>query len=82
MPQVWPHATMRELLAQANATGEARATLASAREAELFRFAIYSYRRKHASEYCTLAITLDGNNVVATRREEPSVTIVYAEAEI
>lgn len=78
MPQVWPHATIRELLALADANGEAQATLASAREAELFRFAIYSFRRNNDIGH-NLSVTIADNAVVVTRRSTPSVVILQSE---
>lgn len=66
---------MRELLASAEAYGEARATLASAREAELFRFALYSYRRAN-NLGLDLALTIDGTAVIARKRQAHRVELV------
>lgn len=78
MPKVWPQATIRELLAIADATGESIATLGSEREAELFRFAIYSFRRMTGIGD-NLSITLDRTKVVVTRRTTPTVTIMQGQ---
>jgi hypothetical protein len=75
LPKIWPHATIRELLARAGVYGESRATLGSAREAELFRFAIYSFRRQNNVGW-HLSVTLDDNDVVVTKRVEPNVSIL------
>lgn len=80
MPKVWPYATIRELLALADVSGESRAELASRREAELFRFAIYSFRRQHDIGQ-DLSVTLDGNNVIITKRTAPSVVIMQEQLE-
>jgi hypothetical protein len=71
--QVWPHATIRELIAIANVHGEARARLSSAREAELFRQAIYSFRKLHNVGY-DLRITINGLTVVLSKK--PTVVIL------
>jgi hypothetical protein len=73
--KIWPHATIRELLALAEAEGHSRATLDSRREAERFRFAIYSFRRQN-NVGNDLSITIEDTSIVITRRELPSVTIV------
>jgi hypothetical protein len=75
--KIWPLDTIRELLALANTSGEARATLASAEEAELFRFAIYNFRRNH-SLGLDMTVTIDDNAVVVTKRTLAAVTIVQA----
>jgi hypothetical protein len=72
---IWPKDVIRELLAQASLTGEARAELASPTEAERFRFAIYSFRRTEGIGY-DLSITLDTNTVVVRKKHLPSVRIV------
>lgn len=46
MLKKWPHETIRELLAQAECEGSAKAVVDTYREAELFRFAIYTFRRQ------------------------------------
>ena len=74
MSQTWPREKIRELLALADTTGSASAVLASAREAELFRFAIYSFRRNTGLGQ-DLSVTLEGNNVIVTKRQEHYVTI-------
>jgi hypothetical protein len=78
MPKIWPHDTIRELLALAEATGESSAELASEREAELFRFAIYSFRREQGIGH-NLSVTLDGCRVVVTKRETPTVVILQGQ---
>lgn len=78
MSQTWPREKIRELLALADATGHSSAVLASAREAELFRFAIYSFRRKNADLGGDLSVTLEGNNVIIKKREEHYVAISQA----
>lgn len=67
MPKIWPADTIRELLALANAKGESRATLSSAEEARLFRFAVYSFRKAHHA-WPDLSVTLDDNVVIVRRR--------------
>jgi hypothetical protein len=42
----WPHETIRELLARAECEGSAKALTDTYREAELLRFAIYTFRRQ------------------------------------
>lgn len=74
MAKVWPHATIREIIALASLQGEARATLQTPREAELFRFAIYSFRRSHNVGY-DLSVTIGGNDVLLTKNEPKSVII-------
>lgn len=80
MPKLWPYATIRELLALAEATGQSQATLASEREAELFRFAIYSFRKQYTLGQ-DLSISLDGNNVIITKRQTPSVMILQEQTQ-
>jgi hypothetical protein len=75
VPKLWPTDVIRELLALADATGRSEAVLSSVREAELFRFAIYSFRR-HADVGWDLSVTLDETKVIVTKRLPPSVTIV------
>jgi hypothetical protein len=75
LPNVWPIATIRELLALASANGEARATVASGEDAELFRYAIYNFRRTHGGSE-DISVTVDGTDVVLTKRQMPVVNIV------
>ena len=75
MPKIWPHETIRELLALAEAMGEAQAELGSEREAELFRFAIYSFRRQ-AKIGQDLAVAVEGNKVTVAKRKVPEVFII------
>lgn len=77
--KIWPHDMIRELLALAELEGESRAVLGSKREAERFRFAIYSFRR-HNNVGFNLSITIDETTVIVTRREMPEVRIVNASA--
>ena len=72
---------MRELLALANITGEAKAQLASRREAELFRYAIYKYRQSQDIGL-DLLITIDDTTVVATKPKPPVVTILQEQKHI
>lgn len=71
--RIWPHAMIRELIALAEAQGEARAQLASRSEAERFRFAIYSFRRQNQLG-STISVTIeDEGTVVLTKREAPEI---------
>lgn len=78
MPKIWSHATIRELLTLALTTGESSAVLGSSREAELFRFAIYGFRRG-CSDWDDLSITLDENKVIVTKRIAPTITILQTQ---
>jgi hypothetical protein len=69
MSKIWPHDKIRELIGLAEATGEARATLASAAEAKLFRYAIYSWRRTNSLGWDIMA-TIDDATVVLTKKPE------------
>ena len=75
MPKIWPYDTIRELLALAEAKGEATATVASEREAILFRYAIYSFRKLNDIGH-NLSVTLDNNRVIVTKRTLPQVQIL------
>jgi hypothetical protein len=79
-PPIWEPATIRELLAIAATSAEARAVLATPEEAELFRFAIYNFRRTQGIGN-DMTITLEGNAVVVRKRPEPSVTILHEQTE-
>lgn len=76
MPKLWPHATIRELIALAQARGESSAELESEREAELFRYAIYGFRKTNPGIGDDIMVTLDGNRVVLTKRTVPNITIL------
>lgn len=72
--KIWPQSKIRELLAQAKLSGEARAELDSRQAAERFRYAIYSFRRAHNVGF-DVSVTLDETSVVLTRRDIPEVRI-------
>ena len=78
MAQVWPLSTIRELISLATARGEARAKLRSQREAELFRQAIYSYRKANEVGY-DLRITIEDLTVVL--KKKPTVVILEPQQE-
>lgn len=73
--KIWPQSKMRELLAQAALTGEARAKLDSRADAERFRYSIYAFRRNHNIGY-NVSITIEDNTVVVTRKTAPPVTLL------
>jgi hypothetical protein len=75
----WPRDTIRELLAQAEAEGSARAELPSAREAELFRFAIYNFRKQ---ERIGQSIKINLNDNVVEFHSTPSVKIINETQEV
>jgi hypothetical protein len=79
MAYSWPSDVIRELIAQAEASGESRATLSSVEEARLFRFAIYSFRRTNFVGQ-ELTIAVDGVSVVLARRVLPVISIDTAAA--
>ena len=82
MPSVWPIATIRELLALADANGSASAVVGSEEEAELFRYSIYGFRRRndcHHDLTVTIEPTAEGTSVVLRKRQAPIVTIVQDE---
>ena len=74
MSKIWPSSTIRELIALAVSVGESTATLDSAEEARLFRFAIYSFRRNNGVGE-GLQVTLFENKVILTRQTCPSISI-------
>lgn len=76
MPKIWPYDMIRELLALADAKGESIATLDSEREAVLFRYAIYSFRRINPGVGDNLSVTLSGTSVIVTKRLSPVVHIL------
>jgi hypothetical protein len=78
---IWPKDIIRELLATASLTGEAKAELGSRIEAERFRFAIYSFRRNEGIGY-DLSITINGSTVVLMKRHVPSVQILEGLANV
>jgi hypothetical protein len=73
---IWPHDKIRELLAIAEITGEAKAELNSYDDAESFRYAIY-YFRKQNNLGNNLTITIEGNWVFL--KKKPEVAIVQRE---
>lgn len=74
MPKLWPYELIRELLTRADLTGESSATLASPRDAQLFRYAIYSFR-KQTDLGRDLFITLEDNTVKVAKRAVPEILI-------
>lgn len=78
MSKVWPHDQIRELLALAELNGSARAELASPKEAEKFRFALYYFRRQQDIGQ-NLVITIEDSFVIVEKREMREVTIVQQE---
>jgi hypothetical protein len=74
MSKIWPQDAIRELIALADRCGTSRAELSSERDAERFRFAIYSFRRQ-TNLGQDLSITVNGNTVVIAKRETPSIVI-------
>jgi len=79
LSSVWPHDTIRELLALADATGVSKAECASPEEAEKFRFAIYYFRRQHGLGN-DLSVTLDGSFVIIEKKEMREITILQTES--
>ena len=76
MPKIWSSEMIRELLALAGAQGSAQAELANAREAALFRFAIYTFRRKNRIGN-DISITIEDNKVMLVKRPEiPTIKIL------
>lgn len=73
--KIWPQSVIRELIAQAKASGEARAELESRALAERFRYSIYSFRKTHNIGY-DVSITIDNNTVVVTKKPDTSVKIL------
>lgn len=74
----WPHAIIRELLALAERSGASAAKADSASSAELFRDAIYNFRKRENIGQ-EVEITLDGNRVVLTHKPAHAVSIVEPE---
>lgn len=72
---------IRELLTLASHSGIARAELPSPREAELFRFAIYNFRKTADvdAEWLSLSITIDDKTVVIRRIDAPIVNLLHAQ---
>ena len=79
MSSIWPHNTIRELLALADATGVSKAECTSPEEAERFRFAIYYFRRQHGLGQ-GLSITIEDSFVIIEKKEMREVSIVQEEA--
>jgi hypothetical protein len=78
MTKIWPHDKIRELLALAETNGSAKAVLSSCREAELFRFAVYSFRRKYNTGQ-GIMLTIDNKTVNFQKRELLEVNIMQNE---
>ena len=78
MSSIWPHNTIRELLALADATGVSKAECDSPKEAEKFRFAIYYFRRQHGLGN-DLSVTLDGSFVILEKKELREVIVTQGE---
>jgi hypothetical protein len=77
----WPPETIKELLNKAVEVGLTQAVLESPREAELFRYAIYTYRKNHDEDgqWKQLSLTIEDCTVVVAKRiERPPVTILAA----
>jgi hypothetical protein len=75
MSTTWPQDTIRELLVKAQNQGRAIAQCSTKREAELFRFAIYSFIKRKDFDNDFL-ITIDGTNVVVDIQIFPRVEIL------
>lgn len=73
--KIWPQSKIRELLALAAVTGEARAELDSHDAAEKFRYSIYAFRRAHNIGFDT-SITIEDKTVVVTKKTTPSVVLL------
>ena len=73
--KIWPQSTIRELLAQARTTGEARARLDSRESAERFRYSIYAFRKARNIGY-DVSITIEDTDVVVTRKSTPAVRLM------
>lgn len=74
--RIWPMNMIKDLIEQAESTGESEATLQSAREAGLFHFAIRNYKRRYGVGK-NLTINTSGNTV--TLRTKPVVLITTTE---
>jgi hypothetical protein len=75
LSKIWPQDSIRELLARAEILGESSAELSSDRDAILFRFAIYSFRRNaHIGE--DLSVTIEDKKVIVTKKVSPLVKIL------
>ena len=81
MRKAWPKATIRELFTLADATGQAAATLTSEREAKLFRFAIYNFRRAEGIGN-DIFVGLESSTVTLVKREMPSIVIAQEERRV
>ena len=77
MTKNWPRDAIRELLALADLEGESRAKLASEREASLFRFAIYGFRRSN-NVGNDIVVTIEGTDVVLRKNPPSVVTIIHS----
>ena len=67
LTNAWPRGTLAALVADAVSSGEALAELGSPREATLFRFALYNFRRSSGLG-AGLTITVEGNRVRLKRQ--------------
>ncbi len=86
MAKVWPLDTIRELFAIAHLLGKSRATLASEREAELFRYSVYNFRRRNPLGTQDVLVTIEPSatangsfDVILTRRQRPNVVVIQQE---
>ena len=75
MPGSWPSDKIQTLFDLADKNGSAVAELDTEREAALFRFALYSFRRRRKLRNDEFRITLEGNRVVITRQVLRNVAI-------
>ena len=74
MSRIWPADMIREMLALAEATGEAYAELENPAEAAKFRFAVYTFRKTQRLGE-DLAISIEGRRVWARQRPSPMVVV-------
>ena len=75
LPKTWPRETIRELLTLAETEGASHAELETAREASLFRFAVYTLRRQEKLGL-DISIIVDGSSVFLTKKTRPAVRIL------
>jgi len=71
----WPRHIIRELLTRAEIEGSATATLPSRREAELFRFAIYNFRRAEPQLGRNLSISINDSTIIVNRNDEVIIEV-------
>ncbi len=74
----WPFAVREELFLTAESRGEARIGLRSAREAELFRYALYNHRRATGRGPET-SIRIEDTEVII-EKIDPNLTIASLSA--